>query len=70
MCTDEGMHTTDVTPTVSQFWTGPVELGTYTGAESEAGGCAMMIRCVQLSHCDKIASTILEILKDVHPDSC
>jgi len=34
----------DVTPTVSQYWSGPTELPNYTLAESQAGGCAMMSR--------------------------
>ena len=34
----------DVTPTVTQYWTGPVEVPNYTLAESQAAGCAMMSR--------------------------
>jgi hypothetical protein len=29
----------DVTPTVSQYWTGPVEMPTYTRSEIEAFSC-------------------------------
>ncbi len=29
----------DITPTVSKYWTGPVEVSTYTNAEIEAYSC-------------------------------
>ena len=29
----------DITPTVSKYWTGPVEMSTYTNSEIEAYSC-------------------------------
>ena len=43
-CVDQDIRTAtmlfnDVTPTVSQYWTGPVEMPTYTRSEIEAFSC-------------------------------
>ena len=37
----------DITPTVSKYWTGPVEVSTYTNSEIEAYSCvAGDVACV------------------------
>jgi len=41
---DPRVRAIDITPTVTPNWTGPSEMWSYAGSQSEAGGCAMMSR--------------------------